>query len=196
MSQQENVDELVATQTEGYKVGEKKDINELKELDANDESLNKWKASLGLTGTAKERFPDDKRTVIVQALVLQSEGREVVMDVSSPEAIQRLQDKPLVIKEGVDYTFKIRFVVQREMVTGLKFLQQIKRMGLTVEKMEVMCGSYGPKYEDQEREFPTNKAPSGMMARGSYTIRSKFVDDDNNAHLEWAWPMEIKKEWE
>ncbi|KAJ2847394.1 rho GDP dissociation inhibitor, partial [Coemansia erecta] len=53
MSQQENNDELVATQTEGYKVGEKKDINELKALDANDESLNKWKASLGLAGTAK-----------------------------------------------------------------------------------------------------------------------------------------------
>lgn len=48
MSQQQQQDELAATQTEGYRLGEKKDISEFKKLDANDESLNKWKASLGL----------------------------------------------------------------------------------------------------------------------------------------------------
>lgn len=49
-------DDLTPSQTAGYKVGEKKSINEYKDLDADDESLAKWKASLGLnsTSTGKE----------------------------------------------------------------------------------------------------------------------------------------------
>jgi Rho GDP-dissociation inhibitor len=49
-------DDLTPSQTAGYKVGEKKTIHEYKNLDADDESLAKWKASLGLdaTTTGKE----------------------------------------------------------------------------------------------------------------------------------------------
>ncbi|KAJ2081828.1 rho GDP dissociation inhibitor [Coemansia sp. RSA 988] len=194
MSQQPISEELVPTQTEGYKISEKKGIDELKNLDADDPSLAKWKNSLGLSH-AEARFPNDKRMVVVQALVFQSGEHVIRMDVSSPEAIAKLQKNPVVIKEGVDYTFKIEFVVQHEVVSGLQFLQQIKRLGVTVEKMEEMCGSYGPKYENQEKTFPHSKAPSGMMARGTYTVKSKFIDDDKNVYLEWTWAMEIKKDW-
>ncbi|KAJ2357725.1 rho GDP dissociation inhibitor [Coemansia erecta] len=194
MSTQEN-DDLVPTQTEGYKVGEKKKIDELAQLDSTDASLNKWKQSLGLSH-AEERFPDDKRIVVVQALVFQSGERIIRMDVSTPEAVAELQKKPIVIKEGCDYTFKIEFVVQREVVSGLKFLQQVKRMKVPVDKTEEMCGSYGPKFENQERTFPVSKAPSGMLARGTYDVKSKFVDDDGTSYLEWNWSMEIKKDWE
>ncbi|KAJ2779917.1 rho GDP dissociation inhibitor [Coemansia javaensis] len=193
MSSQDD-DNLVPTQTEGYKVSEKKGIDELNKLDADDPSLIKWKESLGLAH-AKERFPDDKRTVVVQALVFQSADRTIRMDVSTPEAVEKLRGAPIVIKEGVDYTFKIEFVVQREVVSGLKFLQSIKRHHITLEKMEEMCGSYGPKYENQEKTFAPAKAPSGMLARGLYNVKSKFVDDDNCAYLEWEWSMEIKKDW-
>ncbi|KAJ1669663.1 rho GDP dissociation inhibitor, partial [Coemansia sp. RSA 25] len=48
MSQQQENDELIPTQTENYKISERKNIEELQNLDANDESLNKWKATLGL----------------------------------------------------------------------------------------------------------------------------------------------------
>ncbi|KAJ1856650.1 rho GDP dissociation inhibitor [Coemansia sp. RSA 1822] len=194
MSSQEN-DDLAPTSTAGFKVGEKKNIDELAQLDATDASLNKWKESLGLSH-AQERFPDDPRTVVVQALVFQSEDRAIRMDVSTPKAVEELQKTPITIKEGCEYTFKIEFVVQREMVSGLKFLQQVKRKGIPVDKMEEMCGSYGPKYESQERTFPSSKAPSGMLARGTYNVKSRFIDDDNTVYLEWAWSMEIKKEWE
>ena len=36
------------SQTAGYKAGNLKSVDEYKNLDANDESLNRWKASLGL----------------------------------------------------------------------------------------------------------------------------------------------------
>ncbi|KAJ2177765.1 rho GDP dissociation inhibitor, partial [Coemansia sp. RSA 353] len=48
MSSQEN-DDLAPTCTAGFKVGEKKNIDELAQLDAADASLNKWKESLGLS---------------------------------------------------------------------------------------------------------------------------------------------------
>ncbi|CAG8835717.1 5019_t:CDS:1, partial [Racocetra persica] len=41
-------DELAPSQTPGYKVGEKKTLDEYANLDSTDESLNRWKASLGL----------------------------------------------------------------------------------------------------------------------------------------------------
>lgn len=49
-------DDLAPTQTTGYKPGEKKSLQEYQTLDAGDESLNKWKESLGLnksTGASK-----------------------------------------------------------------------------------------------------------------------------------------------
>lgn len=45
-------DELRPTQTQGYKVGEKKTLEEYSQLDANDESLQRWKASLGIADGA------------------------------------------------------------------------------------------------------------------------------------------------
>ena len=41
------------SQTAGYKVGEKKTMEEYQQLDAQDESLNKWKESLGLKDGGK-----------------------------------------------------------------------------------------------------------------------------------------------
>lgn len=31
------------------------------------------------------------------------------------------------------------------------------------------------------------QAPGGMLARGHYTVKSKFIDDDNETHLAWEW---------
>ena len=38
-------------------------------------------------------------------------------------------------------------------------------------------------------------APSGMLGRGHYTAVSKFVDDDNQTHLQFKWSFDIKKDW-
>ena len=50
-------DELKPSQTAGYSVGEKKSVQEYQQLDANDESLNRWKASLGLGGASGAADP-------------------------------------------------------------------------------------------------------------------------------------------
>lgn len=55
MSTHHEEDDLAPTQTAGYKPGEKKSLQEYQTLDAQDESLNKWKESLGLKGAGKRK---------------------------------------------------------------------------------------------------------------------------------------------
>ena len=65
----------------------------------------------------------------------------------------------------------------------------------SVDKMAHMVGSYPPKMEIQSYKTPSEDAPAGVMARGSYTVHSLFTDDDKNEHLKWEWSFEIKKDW-
>ena len=65
-----------------------------------------------------------------------------------------------------------------------------------VDKETYMVGSYGPKKEMQSYTTATEEAPSGMMGRGSYTMKSLFTDDDKHEHLKWEWKIEIKKDWD
>ena len=62
-----------------------------------------------------------------------------------------------------------------------------------MDKSNYMVGSYGPKNEVQEYVTPSEDAPSGMLSRGTYTVKSKFTDDDKNVYLEWEWTMKIGK---
>ncbi|PVU92081.1 hypothetical protein BB559_003851 [Furculomyces boomerangus] len=189
-------EDLLPTETQGYHVGEKKTIEEYEKLDANDESLRKWKESLGLNKATAISPTDDPRKVVVTALVLEVEGRQdVVMDVSTAAAIENLKKTPLVIKEGINYRLKIRFRIQHDVISGLKYLHAVKRAGIVVDRVEEMLGSYGPSDSEYEKKFLPEEAPSGMLARGKYNVKSKFIDDDKVVHLEWNWVMEIKKDW-
>lgn len=59
-----------------------------------------------------------------------------------------------------------------------------------------MVGSYAPKLEMQSYSTPVDEMPSGLVARGTYTVKSLFTDDDKNEHLKWEWSFELKKDWE
>ncbi|KAI8909428.1 hypothetical protein PhCBS80983_g00713 [Powellomyces hirtus] len=191
---QDSHEDLAPTQTAGYKAPEKKTVAELAQLDAGDESLKKWKESLGLKAAVGPA--DDPRKVIVLSLGMESPGRpDVVVDLS-PEGIAKLKDQQMTIKEGVEYRLKVTFKVQHDVVSGLKYLHVVKRKGIRVDKMEEMLGSYGPANEPYEKKFLTEEAPSGLLARGHYEVKSRFIDDDGTSHLEWAWSFDIKKEWD
>ncbi|KAJ1986136.1 rho GDP dissociation inhibitor [Dimargaris cristalligena] len=189
-------DELVATETEGYKVGEKKTLEEYQNLDANDESLNRWKQSLGI-GQSTTSPANDPRRVVIESLALEVAGRpDVLLDLSTPQAIQKIKETPVTIKEGVEYRLKVKFRVQHDVVSGLKFLQVVKRKGIPVDKSQEMIGSYGPAVAPYEKKFLPEEAPKGMLARGNYKAKSRFEDDDRVVHAEWEWTFDIKKDWE
>ncbi len=58
-----------------------------------------------------------------------------------------------------------------------------------------MVGSYGPKTEEHEFTTPNEEAPSGLIMRGTYIVKSRFTDDDKNIYLEWQWQLDVKKDW-
>ncbi|MCJ1225033.1 hypothetical protein MMC12_001682 [Toensbergia leucococca] len=193
-------DDLVASKTDGFKVGEKKTVEEYAKLDQNDESLNRWKASLGISNSPLLAVdPSDKRRCIIQSLALEVEGRsDTVIDLKVPGSLETLKTKPFIIKEGAKFRMKANFKVQHDVLSGLKYLQVVKRKGIRVGKDEEMIGSFPPNTEEKptyEKKFSEDEAPSGMMARGHYEAVSKFVDDDDHTHLKFEWSFDITKDW-
>ena len=179
-------------------VGADKSVAEYANLDAEDASLAKWKASLGITAGAESivHDPTTQNKVLVQSIGLHAQGRPpIVVDLSSPDRLSSLKDNPFVVKEGITYNLVITFKVQRAVVSGLRYMQVVKRLGVTVDKQEEMIGSYGPAAEAYTKVLPESEAPSGMMARGKYDCRSRFVDDDKLNHLDLEWSIKIEKEW-
>ncbi|KAJ3116671.1 hypothetical protein HK098_006521 [Nowakowskiella sp. JEL0407] len=146
----ESQDELAPTSTAGYRVGAKKTAAELAQLDAEDESLRKWKESLGLKADASS---GGEKQVIVECLALEVEGRQdVILPLSTPAEVARAADRSLTIKEGVEYRFKVKFKVYNDVVTGLKYLHAVKRGPMRVDRMEEMLGSYGPQQTAYEKK--------------------------------------------
>lgn len=73
--------------------------------------------------------PDDPRKVIVKRLVLVPADRpEISVDLTGD--LSKLKKETFVIKEGVSYKIRIEFIVQREIVHGLKYVQQTYKMGI------------------------------------------------------------------
>ncbi|EPQ27639.1 uncharacterized protein PFL1_04777 [Pseudozyma flocculosa PF-1] len=192
-------DELATTKTAGYNPGEKKTLDEYTKLDAEDESLARWKASLGLDTASAAVDPNAPKLQLhsISLVSPSAPGGAVSIDLQQPkEQLEALKKNPLNVKEGVDYSVKIVFKVGNEILSGLKYVQVVKRAGVTVDRMEEMIGSYGPRAEPYEKKFASNEAPSGMLARsGTNTVRSRVVDDDGNVFADWTWAFKITKEW-
>lgn len=180
-----------------YKPPAAKSLKDIVEADKEDPSLQKYKETLLGAATAEAIVvePDSLNRVLVKKLVLVVEGRpDVVLDLT--EDMEQIKKRTFIVKEGIQYRIRIEFFVQREIVTGLKYVQKIYRHGLQVEKMNQMVGSYAPKKEIQSFTTPQEDMPSGMLARGQYTVKSLFTDDDKHEHLKWEWTFEIKKDWD
>ncbi|CAI6364195.1 unnamed protein product [Macrosiphum euphorbiae] len=179
-----------------YKPPPEKTIEELLNADKEDASLQKYKEKLlGDANSGKIIFDEDNpNKVIVKKLALCVTDRpDMELDLSGD--LTNLKKQVFIIKEGISYKIRIDFIVQREIVHGLKYVQKTYRLGVPVDKMTHMVGSYPPKMEIQSYTTPAEDAPSGMMARGSYTVHSLFTDDDKKEHLKWEWVFEIKKDW-
>jgi Rho GDP-dissociation inhibitor len=192
--------DLLPDQTEGFKVGAKKTMDEIEKMDADDEAMQRYKRSLGVGGEGKDLSdPNDPRHCIILSLSMETEGRDpVTIDLATPEAVKALKDKPFRIKEGSKFNMVAKFKVQHEVLSGLHYVQIVKRKGIRVSKDQEMIGSF-PINTDlkpvHSKRFADEDAPSGMMARGHYTALSTFVDDDKTRHLEFEWSFDIAKDW-
>jgi hypothetical protein len=115
-------------------------------LDADDEAMQRYKASLGLGGTGKDLSdPNDPRHCIILSLTMDSEGRPpTTIDLAAKGSEATLKDKPFKIKEGVKFSMTAKFKVQHEILSGLHYVQIVKRRGIRVSKDQEMIVSFFP----------------------------------------------------
>merc|ERR1712000_220523 len=199
-SNPQHEDDTMPEETQGYKLSQpKQSLAEYQQMDANDESLQRYKESLGLGGGTDISDPNDKRVCIISSLTMDSPGRDpVTIALSAPGSEATLKDKPFKIKEGAKFTMSAKFKVQHEILSGLHYVQVVKRKGIKVSKDSGMIGSYAPNTDKQPtytKKFQEEEAPSGMLARGHYNAISSFVDDDKKTHLQFEWSFDIAKDW-
>ncbi|CAK7274685.1 rho GDP dissociation inhibitor [Sporothrix epigloea] len=193
-------DDDVHEDTPGYKLSQpKQSLATYQQMDAGDESLQRYKESLGLGGGTDLSDPSDSRVCIIKSLTLESVGRDpVTIDLSVPGSEATLKNHPFTIKEGSRFTMVATFKVQHEVLSGLRYVQVVKRKGVRVSKDSEMLGSYAPNTNKQPlytKRFQEEEAPSGMLARGHYVASSSFVDDDKKTHLAFDWSFDIAKDW-
>ncbi|XP_051889269.1 rho GDP-dissociation inhibitor 1 [Pristis pectinata] len=176
-----------------YKPPAQKTLQEIEELDKDDESLRKYKEVL-LGNRSKPVDPNVPNVQVISlSLVCASAPHPLVLDLTGD--LENFKKNPFVLKEGVEYRIKICFKVNREIVSGLKYVQTTIRKGIRIDKADYMVGSYGPRDTEYEFLTPQEEAPKGMMTRGSYVVKSVFTDDDKVIHLSWEWQLNIKKDW-
>ena len=107
--------------------------------DQNDESLRKWKESLGLSGGNTISDPSDPRKCIILSLGLEVEGRpDIIIDLKAPGAVDALKNQPFKIKENAQFRMKATFKVQHEILSGLKYLQKVSRGPVSNKMQEMM----------------------------------------------------------
>ncbi|KAF9469026.1 immunoglobulin E-set [Collybia nuda] len=201
MSTNDDQDDLRPSATPGYKPTAVKSADEYAQLDANDESLARWKASLGIVPGATSGNTSGPK-VSVLTLELDSPtlpaGKKIVFDLNDTAKLAETKKNPIIIKEGVEYNVRITFKVNHSIISGVRYIQVVKRAGVKVDKLEQMLGSYGPSPtgEPYTKNFDPEESPSGMLARsGSYAARSRVVDDDGEVYADWEWFFKLAKEW-
>merc|ERR1712224_517326 len=126
---------------------------------------------------------DDPRRVVIQSMVIIFEDRpggNLEFKLSNEGELAAFKKANIVFKEGCHYKI------------------QVNRKGIRAVKEEEMLGSFGPQRDNHSVTFPKqgwDQAPKGALARGTYTAKSKFTDDDKQVHMQYEYSFHIKKDW-
>jgi Rho GDP-dissociation inhibitor len=72
-------------------------------------------------------------------MFVKAEGRpDIVVDCSTPGQLETLKKNPFTIKEGATFRMKVKYRVQHDIISGLKYLQVVKRLGITNRSQEMI----------------------------------------------------------
>ncbi|KAL4376712.1 hypothetical protein GQ457_02G005350 [Hibiscus cannabinus] len=179
-------------------------LKEQLEKDKDDESLRKWKEQLLGSVDINNIGELDMYFTLLPAETLDPEVKFLSVAIVAPERPDIVLSIPedgkpqglwFTLKEGSHYRLKFFFQVSNNIVSGLKYTNTVWKSGLRVFSTKDMIGTFSPQQEPYTHEMPEETAPSGFMARGSYTAKSKFIDDDNKCHLEINYTFDIRKDW-
>ncbi|KAK7368413.1 hypothetical protein VNO80_10438 [Phaseolus coccineus] len=168
-------------------------LKEQIEKDKDDESLRKWKeqllGSIDVSAVGENKEPEVK----IASLTIICPGRP---DLILPIPFTSDAKKSIfTLKEGSQYRLKFSFTVSNNIVSGLKYNNVVWKTGVRVDNTKKMLGTYSPRQEPYTYELEEETTPSGLFARGTYSARTKFVDDDRKCYLDTCYHFEIQKSW-
>merc|ERR1711862_200902 len=102
------------------------------------------------------------------------------------------------LKKDANTKFKLTLKFNMKLFLDLSILTKFSVRDFVLQEEE-MLGSFGPQKDNHSVTFPKqgwDSAPKGTLARGSYTAKSKFIDDDKQTHMQYEYSFQIKKDWQ
>ncbi|KAL6841542.1 hypothetical protein ACP4OV_028685 [Aristida adscensionis] len=163
------------------------------ELDKDDDSLRRWKEQLlGGVDTTKLGETAEPEVTILNLTILTPERPELVLPI--PFVLDE-KGYAFSLKDGSSYSFRFSFIVSNNIVSGLRYTHTVWKTGVRVENQKVMLGTFSPQQEPYTYEAEEDTTPSGIFARGSYSAKLKFMDDDGKVYLDMSYCFEIRKDW-
>uniref|UniRef100_A0A8B9WHX8 Rho GDP-dissociation inhibitor 1 n=2 Tax=Bos TaxID=9903 RepID=A0A8B9WHX8_BOSMU len=151
-----------------YKPPAQKSIQEIQELDKDDESLRKYKEAL-LGRVAVSADPNVPNVVVTRlTLVCSTAPGPLELDLTGD--LESFKKQSFVLKEGVEYRIKISFRVNREIVSGMKYIQHTYRKGVKIDKTDYMTTTGpttcpGSGISPSRRSGRTEPLPGGGQGR-------------------------------
>ncbi|PHT52448.1 Rho GDP-dissociation inhibitor 1 [Capsicum baccatum] len=161
------------------------------EKDQEDESLRRWKEKLLGCLESDLNGQMEPEVKFHSVGILSSDFGEI----NTPLPIKEEQSKSVLftLREGSEYRLKLTFSVLHNIVSGLAYTNTVWKAGLQVDQSKGMLGTFAPQREPYIHMLEEETTPSGALARGTYTAKLKFVDDDKRCHLELNYSFEISK---
>ncbi|OVA04441.1 RHO protein GDP dissociation inhibitor [Macleaya cordata] len=175
----------------GFVPGPLVPLKEQLDKDMDDESLRRWKEKLlgcvegDLNGQMEPEVKFHSIGIISQ------ECEEI--NTSLPINANQSGGVLFSLKEGSKYRLKLTFTVQHNIVSGLIYSNIVWKGSLQVDQSNGMLGTYAPQQEPYTHILDEETTPSGKLARGIYSAKLKFEDDDKKCHFDLNYTFEIKK---
>ncbi|XP_030463906.1 rho GDP-dissociation inhibitor 1-like [Syzygium oleosum] len=179
--------------------GPKFSLKEQIEKDKDEGRLKRWKEQLfGRADVSAVEFGvgNNAPEVKILTLLIQSPGRPDVNLPFSMAASNNPKRSLFTLKEGSRYRTKFSFNVFNSAVSGLKYAYTVWKTGIRVENTKIMIGTFSPRQEPYTYELEEQIIPCGLFARGSYFVRTKFVDDEGKCYMDFSYYFEIRKNWQ
>jgi Rho GDP-dissociation inhibitor len=175
-------------------------LKEQLEKDKEDESLRRWKEQLlgsaslddaAAAGGGDGGFSEPE--VKVLRLGIAARGREE-LELPLP-LTTNARGHTFSLKEGSHYQLKFVFTVRNNIVPGLTCINTVWKAGIVVDQTRSMLGTFAPQKQPYIHVMAQQVTPSGALARGPYSARTRFIDDDGTVYLDMNYSFEIRKDW-
>jgi len=156
-------------------------VAQAQEVTEEDESLKRYKESLGITAAATN-FVHDANVpgrLVMTKVFLQCVDPETQAETIKKAVDLALDEKTLAftVERGQNYRVACSFIVQRDMIGQCTCTIKYKKKGIVVLTENFLLGSYVPKPENPETEWMSAEIfeiPDAWLAEGSATAQLKI----------------------